>query len=114
MLCGSHHAHTLDRARRLLENRDRLVENVKGGLDSAKELLPPLGGEATSQQLLKRCFPARLQRAGGTGACVHAPVVSMSHAAPCYAACGAAVFEQDQQQAGLNCSLRRSEGVQSM
>jgi hypothetical protein len=55
-------------ARRLLENRDRLVENVKGGLDSAKELLPPLGGEATSQQLLRRCFPARLQHAGGSGA----------------------------------------------
>lgn len=42
------------------------MENVKGGLDSAKELLP--GGEATSQQLLKRCFPARLQHAGGSGA----------------------------------------------
>jgi hypothetical protein len=51
----------------LLENRDRLVENVKGGLDSAKELLPPLGGEATPQQLLRRCFPARLQHAGGSG-----------------------------------------------
>lgn len=55
------------RCNRLLENRDRLVENVKGGLDSAKELLPPLGGEATPQQLLKRCFPARLQHAGGSG-----------------------------------------------
>jgi hypothetical protein len=52
----------------LLENRDRLVESVKGGLDSAKELMPPLGGEATSQQVLRRCFPARLQHAGGSGA----------------------------------------------
>jgi hypothetical protein len=68
MLCGRVSSPPTHCARSLLENRDRLVENVKGGLDSAKELLPPLGGEATSQQLLRRCFPARLQHAGGSGA----------------------------------------------
>lgn len=68
MLCRRTSSHPTRCASRLLENRDRLVENVKGGLDSAKELLPPLGGEATSQQLLRRCFPARLQHAGGSGA----------------------------------------------
>ena len=68
MLCRRTSSHSMLCARRLLENRDRLVENVKGGLDSAKELLPPLGGEATPQQLLRRCFPARLQHAGGSGA----------------------------------------------
>lgn len=46
---------------------DGLVENVRGGIDGAKDLIPR-GGEATPQQLLKRCFPARLSYAGGAGA----------------------------------------------
>ena len=39
------------------------LESVKGSFEGAKELIPR-GGEATSQQLLKRCFPARLSHAG--------------------------------------------------
>ncbi len=45
----------------------RLMENVRGSIEGAKDLIPR-GGEATPQQLLKRCFPARLQYSGGAGA----------------------------------------------
>lgn len=65
-ICPSQQGLCACACRSLLENRDRLVENVRGGIDSARELLPR-GGEATSQQLLKRCFPAQLQHAGGSG-----------------------------------------------